>query len=209
MHRLCPMLALAIALGLPAGAGATVVSGSFSGVINGNIYDTYGLFGAPGTNLSGETLTASYSYDTGAAFSYTLQPTYDAYLGTDNLALSVAIGGVTVTTGVVTESQVIDTQDGTLTSVSLSNFAPTPLLEFSLVAQGAWQPGVTINAALALDPRTDGQTIYVSADGSHYDAVRFTALPVPAPGPLLPLGVGLLGLSWARRVLRMRPRIRG
>lgn len=204
MHRFHLVFALAcapglLALGLPPAARATVVSGSFSGIIDGNIRDAYGLFGAVGANLSGEALTATYSYDTGAALSTIAQPNFDAYLGTDNLTLSVTIGGVTVATGVVSGSQVIDTQDGSLTAVTLSNFAPTPLIDFSLFAQGAWRPGVTINAAFTLDPQSVEQTIYASADGSNYDVLNFAAAPVPAPGPLVPIAAGLAALGWLRR----------
>lgn len=199
MRRLCVLSVLGTLLALPPAAQATIVAGSFSGIIDGNVYDSYGLFGTAGGDLSGETLTANYSYDTSAAFSYMVQPTYDAYLGTGNLTLSVTIGGVTVRTNGVTDSQVIDTQDGLLTTISLSNLAPTPLLEFSLVVQGAWQPNVTINAPFALSPGTVRQAIYVSADGSHYDVLNFSGASVPAPGPLLLFGAGLLALALARR----------
>lgn len=210
MLRILTLMALlAPSLLLSNGAWATVVSGSFTGIIDGNVQDTYGLFGTEGADLSGQTLTATYSYDTDTAFSYEVQPTYDAYLGIDNLSLSVTIGGSTVSTGAVTGSQVIDTADGSSTSVVLANLAPAPVLEFSLSAEGAWIAGVTIDAAFVLDPLDYNQTIYVSADGSSYDVLTFDAAPVPAPGSLPLLGVALAALGALRLIRARRPEVPG
>ena len=186
-------------------ADATVVSGTFSGTIAGNTLDTYGPFGAAGAALSGMTITASYSYDTAAAFSYNMQPDQDAYLGSNNLTLSVTIGSVTVAASGVTESEVTDAGDGSLTAVTLVNYRPTPLIKFALVAVGSWTAGVTINAPFVLDPSTWQQTIYVSADGIRYDQLNFVALPdsptpAPEPGTLaLAAMAALPGLAILRR----------
>lgn len=189
-------------------AQATIVSGSLSGTIVGNTYDTYGLFGAAGDNLAGLTVAAGYSYDTALAFSYTVQAVSDSYLGTGNLTLSVTIGGATVATSGVTSTEIIDAAAGADTEVTLANLAPTPLLDFVVFAAGAWVPGVTINAPFTPDAAAE-QTIYVSADGTHYDQIGFTAsaeqaTAAPEPGTLAVVGAGLAGLGAACRRRRSR-----
>jgi PEP-CTERM motif len=190
---------------LPAGAArASIVSGSFSGTIAGNTRDTYGLFGAAGAELGGETISGTYSYDTSVASFYSAQSTFDAYLGTGGLTLSVSIGATSVVTAGVTNTEIIDTQDGAVTEVTLANLAPAPLIDFTVFALGAWVPGVTINAPFTLDPTNFGQTIYVSSDGIHYDDLTFVgssapATPTPEPASLALLCVGLAGASAAHR----------
>jgi hypothetical protein len=119
-------------------------------------------------------------------------------MGVDNLSLTVTIGNTTVTTGTVDGSEIIASRDGPATTVELANFAPTPLIDFSLFALGPWIAGVTIDAPFTLDPAGAGQTIYVSADGAHYDTLDFTAEAVPLPGPLGPLATGLAALGCVR-----------
>jgi hypothetical protein len=203
MTRLSTAAAVALLLLFAGTARATIVSGTFSGTIAGNTFDTYGLFGAAGTNLSGEKFSATYSYDTSVSF-YSAQSTFDDYLGTGGLTLSVTIGAGTVATVGVTNSEIIDTQDGTDTEVTLANLAPTPLIDFTLFAQGAWVPGVTIDAPFVLDPSYFEQTIYVSDDGSHYDVVDFAGssapdTAAPEPASLALLCAGLAGIGCARR----------
>lgn len=185
-------------------AHATVVSGTFTGTIDGNTRDTYGLFGATDANLSGETFTATYRYDTSLTFMYMSQSTFDAYLGTGCLTLSVTIGANTVATTGITNAQIVDTQDGLMTEVTLTEFAPAPLIDFTLFVQGAWVPGVTINAPFLLAQSDYGQKILVSADGSHYDELDFVGssdplTPAPEPDSLAVICAGLAGIGCVRR----------
>jgi hypothetical protein len=203
MSRSSIVAALGCFLSFAGSAQAAVVGGSFSGTIAGNTTDTYGLFGAVGADLSRDSFTASYSYDTAGAF-YSAQSTSDDYLGTGGLTLSVTIGGATVATAGVTGTEIIDTQDGADTQITLANLAPTPLLDFTLLAQGAWQAGVTIDAPFVLDSTDYGQTIYLSADGSHYDVLDFVGSSAPAsaapePATLALFCAGLAGIFWVRR----------
>jgi len=196
--------ALAIFLLLAGTARAIVVSGTFTGIIAGNTLDTYGLFGTAGAALSGETISASYSYDTALFSFYSAQSTSDSFLGTGGLTLRVTAGARTVATVGVTNSEIIDTQDGALTEVTLENFAPTPLVDFTLFAQGAWTSGRTINAPFMLDPTFFGQTIYVSADGRHDDMLDFAgssaaATPASEPATLALFCVGVAGIGRVRR----------
>jgi len=97
MHRRSIAAALALSVLAASAAQATVVGGTITGTIDGNTFDTYGIFGARVGNLSGQPLIAGYSYDTTLA-SYLLQPGWDAWVGTGGLSLSVTIGGVTAAT---------------------------------------------------------------------------------------------------------------
>lgn len=204
------IVVLALSVASAGTARATIVSGAFSGVIGGNIRDTYGLFDSAGSTLSGETLHATYRYNTATAFSYAAQATSDDYLGTDNLTLSVTIGSATVTTSVVSGCEIIDQQDGAFTTVTLANFAPTPLIAFDLVAQGAWVAGVTIDTPLVLDPSDDRQTLYLSADGSHYDMLTFSGVTAaPEPGSLAAIAAGLAALGGVTCKTRRQRRPQG
>ena len=97
----------------------------------------------------------------------------------------------------------MDTQDGSDTEITLANCAPTPLIDFTVFAAGSWAPGVTINAPFTLDTTYYQQTIYVSADGSHYDVLDFVGSsdpPTLAPEPLLASPcAGLAGIGRTRR----------
>lgn len=205
------LILLALTLSLAAAAArAAVVGGTIAGTIAGNTYDSYGLFGTPGRALSGRSVTATYSYDTASA-SYSGQSGSDAWLGAGYLSLSVTIGGVTLAPVGTTLSLVVDAADGADTEIILANFAPAPLLDFVLFATGSWVPGVTIDGPFSLDTSYYQQTIYVSADGSHYDTLNFVgssenfvaspepAEPVPEPAPLAWFGVALAILGRLRR----------
>jgi len=194
------------ALAANAAQGA-IVDGTITGIIDGNTFDTYGLFGTAGGNLSHQVLTASYAYDT-TMDAYVRQPEWDAWIGSGGLSLSVTVDGVTRELADGTEAEVIDTRDGGNTEWTLATFAPTPLIAFTLLATGAWVPGVTIDAPFALDTTWYQQTIYVSADGSHYDTLNFAGssapgVPVSEPATVTLLAGAFFGLG-RRAVSRRR-----
>jgi len=190
------VLALTFLLATGGAGQAMAVGGTITGTIDGNIYDTYGLFGPSGADLSGQTVTASYSYNTALA-SYARQAGSDNWLGAGYLSLSVTVNGVTLAPAGTMQAEVIDSADGADTEITLANFDPTPLLDFVLLATGAWVPGVTIDEPFNLNTGYYEQTIYVSADGVHYDTLNFAGSSAPADTVPEPDALALFGAAIA------------
>ena len=141
-------------------------------------HDTYGLFGAVGGNLSGDTISGTYSYDTSVLvlFGAVHLRRLSRHRRPDTHRHDRRQHG-----GHRRGHQHRDHghagrkrhrgDPGQLRPGAADRFTCSPR------APG---PGVTIDAPFTLDPTYFGQTIYVSADGSHYDVLDFAGTSAPA-----------------------------
>lgn len=205
------MVALCIATTCAAGhAYATVVSETFSGTIAGaNTIDTDDRFGqGDGANLAGQTITISYSYDTSAAATSGMAPTFNFYdFVTGGITVSAAVGSAstTVTSGslVTINSEATMQKNGSETNTNIAADNETnEIIEVLGVALQTFQSGVTINAPITPDPTMTWHMIIETGVDVNEEPFTFddiTVTTAPEPTSLAVLVAGILGLAGLRR----------
>jgi hypothetical protein len=118
----------------PAAARATIIDGSFSGTMSGGT-DTTGIFGVPAADLTGDTITGTFVYNT-SLFSQSMA-------GPVNTATGTGLGALTVTITINSHSRTFI--DQTSSSIVLDDSAS----QINLSA--ANNPGVTKAETFSLE----------------------------------------------------------
>jgi len=210
-------------LGLAGSAKASVVSVSFVGTIEtqpaGGIYlDTYGYFGAPGSDITGKKITGSYTYDTSKCPIVSYNPSGDLCGGSnaDFMSVWATINRVTITASTSTIDPSTGGSFGEIifgggcaapsdTFASVTSYGNNNNVSYGLCATQSFVSGVTINAPITLDPTQVQGVVITLPDGSNAETIYFAAV-VPEPGSAALFGaflsMTLLFSARAKRLLR-------
>lgn len=206
--------ALAASLAVAPSAHSTVVTGTYSGVVNAG-FDYAGTFGPPSTDLTGDSVSGTFRYDTTylpalfVGFYFAIAPAVP-------LTISETINGHTVTVAGNYVSQ-----------LTLSNFPPTSTFaphavaaDFSTTANIMAQfdnslysvdpaaPGGVRFSLAGLDLGTGFFTVYTGCTGffgctqtsfSDFTLTAIAASPVPEPASAAVVTAGLLAAGLVRR----------
>lgn len=201
MPRLSIMaLALGLALFTPLAANAVVVDGSFSGVLTSGT-DTSGVFETAGSDLTGQSLTGTFTYDT----SLLSGPVAETYSGTGLGAITatITINSVTYTfTDQTSSSLYLDTGASEITVQNAQSQGGVNE-SFYLDASDFLTPFITSGdptqqnfVAPVSDPffSSDGTFLISDPGANAYGYFTLTALSasveVPEPGSLLLVAIG-------------------
>lgn len=194
------------ALGLAvasAPAHATVVSGTFSGVVTGSGdssgYQGLGYLGL-GTTQAGDILSGSYGFDSGAI------DQYGNAINTLSITITDQATGQTVTFG-DSNSSYFSVHDGSffMSAQAGSNDSPprvTATLNFldpGITAAGGVTQAVTVGSGSG----SWGDLQFYTGEGPNSPfadlAFDITESPIPEPASMAALGTALLGLAGLRR----------
>ena len=141
LYRVIMFLAGVLCLGVgPAVANASVVTGSFSGTVSSGS-DTTGVFGSVGGDLTNDTITGTFSYDS-TMFSQVVAS------GT-NTAVGTGLGALTVTVTISGFSHTFT--DQTSSSIFLDDGSVSGNNEMTLNTLNQQSAGSTVNESFTLD----------------------------------------------------------
>jgi len=198
-------------LGLSAApASAAVVLDSFSVVIGGaHTIDTLNWFGqGVGSDLSGQTLSVTYSYNPAQAdlhTSFGASETYAYYTdGTVNATLTIGSNTNTITAwaeGGIGSNEVQVIGAGSDTQFFLGANGLYESFGMDIYATGAFVLGSTIDAPFTLDPSSTGVLAISQPDYGTVVTLTFAAAPagVPEPASMTLLSAGLACVGALRR----------
>ena len=201
-----------VLLMMPFAAKADVITGSFTGVMSNGL-DTTGVFGTPGADLTNDTITGTFQYDT-SLLSQSISDGQNTATGTGlgALTVTVTIDGFSYTFTDPTSSSIF-LDDGTTSGESELTLQSTnnagglddsfyldvsdPITPFVLGGTSLTQslnisnPFSSIGSSTIQDPGANA--------GGGFSITSLTSQEVPEPASIAVLAVGLLGMAGVRR----------
>jgi len=200
----------------PMAARADIIDGSFTGTISPSGFDYTGVFGPSNTDLTGDTIAGTFSYNT-ALLSQSISGGQDTATGSPGaLTVTIAINGISHTFTDPTSSSVYidDGSSSGLSELTLQNTNTSGNLNesFSLDISDGATPfvlgGDNLDQSLNITPGPftsvtglfDIQDPGVGASGGFTITALTSAdtSSVPEPAGMAVLAMGLIGLAGAR-----------
>lgn len=211
LNRMAMVLVVGMAM-VPIAAGATIVNGTFAGIIDSGGSDTSGVFGTPLTDLSGLAITGTFYYDTDLLSSSIVGDTNTASgLGIGALTVTITIGGGShIFTDQTSSSVYLDTavSQFTIQNANSQSADPTSVAEtFFLDVLDPSTPFVLstdLVQAFSAVPLLGSGTFSINNTGPNavssagFSVTEVTLSPVPEPASLGALLAGLAGLATVR-----------
>lgn len=120
-------------LGAVSSQADVFVNGTFTGTFYNNgvnaPIDTFGIFGSPGADLTGQTITGSFTYDASSLPLIGSSPGYTDYQSANNGSITETVNGVTVNLGTSNYMSLVLEEPPTVTAgnvfdLETSNYVP-------------------------------------------------------------------------------------